>query len=87
MKIKKEKQIENLVKNGVIIATQEYLVHDNGGIQKLGEIERISYGNWESDRERLVANEPVDIARAVMAIWGDEPTIAEPTQKELEEEL
>lgn len=74
MEIRKEKIIENLVKDGVIIATQEYLVRDEVK-QKIGEIYRESYGNWESDRNRLVKSEPEEIINAVMAIWGDAPTV------------
>ena len=78
MEIIKEKQIENLIKNGVIIATQEYLLRDGKDKQKVGNISRESYGNWKSDRERLLRNEPSEIVNAVMAIWGDIPTLAEP---------
>lgn len=78
MQIEQEKLIENLVKNGVIIATQEYLVREGEGRQKIGEVSRESYGNWESDRNRLRNNEPPEIATAVMAIWGDTPTLEDP---------
>lgn len=71
MEIIQEKQIENLVKNGVIIATQEYLLRDGNTRQKVGAIFRESYGNWKSDRERLCRQEPQEIVNAVMAIWGD----------------
>lgn len=74
MEILKEKVIENLVKDGVIIATQEYLARDSVK-QKIGEVYRESYGNWESDRKRLTENEPEEIVNAVMAIWGDAPTV------------
>ncbi|MDE6567920.1 MAG: hypothetical protein K2K70_09365 [Lachnospiraceae bacterium] len=74
MEIRKEKIIENLVRDGVIIATQEYLVRD-GDEQKIGDIYRESYGNWESDRKRLTENEPEKIVNAVMTIWGDSSTV------------
>lgn len=78
MEIKKEKQIESLVENGVIIATQEILEREGMEPQKLGEVTRESYGNWESDRQRLANNEPQKIVDAVLAIWGDAPTLDEP---------
>ena len=74
MEIRKEKIIENLVRDGVIVATQEYLVRD-GIKQKIGDIYRESYGNWEEDRQRLIENEPEEIVNAVMTIWGDSPTV------------
>lgn len=78
MQIIKEKQIENLIKNGVIIATQEYLVKEGNHKEKIGDVSRESYGNWESDRNRLCKNEPQNIVDAVMAIWGTVPTVEEP---------
>lgn len=78
MEIIEEKQIEHLIKNGVIIATQAYLLKDSETRQKIGEMVRKSYGNWNSDRERLTQEEPPEIVHAVMAIWGDTPSIEEP---------
>ena len=78
MEIIKEKQIENLVKNGVIIASQEYLLREGNSRQKIGDLSREAYGNWKSDRDRLCRQEPQEIINAVMAIWGDTPTIEEP---------
>lgn len=77
MEIKQEKRIEDLCKNGVIIATQEVLIQDNKEPQKIGEITRVSYGNSERDRNRLKENEPEDIVTAVMTIFGDTPTNTE----------
>lgn len=78
MQIIKEKQIENLIKHGVIIATQEYLVREGNDKENIGNVSRESYGNWESDRNRLCQNEPQEIVDAVMAIWGTVPTMEEP---------
>ena len=77
MKIEQVKRIEDLCKDGVIIATQDILVRDNKEPQNVGEVMRVSYGNWESDRQRLIENEPENVVNAVMAIWGDKPTIDE----------
>ncbi len=78
MEIIKEKQIENLIQDGVIIATQEYLLREEGKKQKIGDLSRTSYGNWKSDRDRLRSNEPQEIVTAVMEIWGGTPTIEDP---------
>ena len=77
MEIKQEKRIEDLCKNGVIIATQDVLIQDNKEPQNVGETKRISYGNSERDRRRIAENEPEDIVTAVMAIFGDTPTVTE----------
>lgn len=85
MEIREEKQIENLVRDGVIIATQKVLVQSGEENQNIGDVTRESYGNWPSDRERLMANEPADIVTAVMAIWGDTPTVDEPVLAEMKQ--
>lgn len=81
MEIKEEKIIETLVKDGVIILTKKYVEID-GVRNKVGEDVRESYGNWESDRQRLIDNESNDIVSSVFAIWGDTPTIEEPSVNE-----
>lgn len=85
MNIEEIRNIEDLCRDGVIIATQEMLVRDDEKPQRVGDVKRVSYGNWESDRQRLVENEPENIVNAVMAIWGDVPTIVEPTIESKEE--
>lgn len=74
MEIREEKHIEDLCRDGVIIATQEILVRDTVE-ERVGEIKRKSYGNWESDRKMLCQNEPEDIVSAVFSIWGNEATV------------
>lgn len=85
MNIIENKNIEDLFVDGVIIATQKMLISDGEEPQKVGDVKRVSYGNWQSDRQRLVENEPENIVNAVMAIWGDVPTIIEPTIEVQEE--
>lgn len=85
MNIIENKNIEDLCVDGVIIATQKMLIIDDEEPQKVGDVKRVSYGNWQSDRQRLVENEPENIVNAVMAIWGDVPTIIEPTIETKEE--
>lgn len=78
MKIREEKQIENLVKNGVIVATQKVLIQKGEENQNVGEMTRKAYGNWPSDRERLMHSEPDDVVSVAFAIWGDAPMVSEP---------
>lgn len=85
MNIEENRNIEDLCRDGVIIAIQEILVRDDEEPQRVGDVKRVSYGNWESDRQRLIENEPENIVNAVMAIWGDTPTVVEPTIKVQEE--
>ena len=85
MNIEEIRNIEDLCRDGVIIAIQEMLVRDDEEPQRVGDVKRVSYGNWESDRHRLIENEPENIVNAVMAIWGDTPTVIEPTIEVQEE--
>lgn len=85
MNVIENKNIEDLFVDGVIIATQKMLISDDEEPQKVGDVKRVSYGNWQSDRQRLVENEPENIVNAVMAIWGDTPTVVEPTIEVQEE--
>ena len=85
MNIEENRNIEDLCRDGVIIAIQEMLVRDDEEPQRVGDVKRVSYGNWESDRQRLIKNEPENIVNAVMAIWGDTPTVVEPTIEAKEE--
>lgn len=85
MNIEEIRNIEDLCQDGVIIATQKMLISDDEEPQKVGDVKRVSYGNWESDRQRLIENEPENIVNAVMAIWGDTPTVIEPTIEVQEE--
>ena len=77
MNIIENKNIEDLCVDGVIIATQKMLISDDEEPQKVGDIKRISYGNSARDRNLLKENEPENIVKAVMAIFGDTPTVDE----------
>ena len=77
MNVKEKKIIKVLVEDGVIISTQKYIEID-GILNQVGDETNESYGNWASDRERLIENEPEDIVCSVFAIWGDVPTVEEP---------
>lgn len=46
---------------------------------QIGSNHRRAYSNSASGREMLIANEPEDTVAEVMEVWGDEPTIKEPT--------
>lgn len=77
MNIIEKKIIKILVEDGVIITTQKFIDID-GKMNKVGDAIDESYGNWMSDRKRLIANEPEDVINSIFAIWGDTPTVEEP---------
>lgn len=44
-----------------------------------GKNHRRAYSNSESGRMNLVANEPKEVVEEIMVIWGNTPTIEEPS--------
>ena len=80
MEIKTTYYIDRLTANSVSIGKQEFLVN-GGNTQKLGEMHRKAYFNSESGRAELKKEIPEQYASAVLAIWGDKPTVMEDVEK------
>lgn len=76
-----EKIIEILTKESVVVLTKK-MINLDGIPQQVGKDERSSYGNWASDRERLIRDEPKDIVDTIFTLWGDTPTVEEPVKSE-----
>lgn len=88
-----KKTATNLTSESVSVLTQEFeTVKDTemqfiDGVETEVEIEkkvqvgsnhRCAYANTESGRALLAEKEPEEIVAAVMAVWGDAPTVEEP---------
>lgn len=71
-----EKIIDMLTKDSVSIITKKF-IEDNGEKLQVGDIHRCAYVNSKEGRVAIVSNEPEDVSSAVLAYWGDEPTIVE----------
>jgi len=82
--------IHRLTTEFVEIDSEQY-VEINGQQIKLDVPKHsVSYINSVSGRERLLYDQPVNIIKAVLLIWGDEPTIEEeeiPETDDQEEEI
>lgn len=74
MDIREKKIIDMLTVNSVSIATDKFIVLD-GQEQQVGERHRIAYENSESGRDKIRNEQPEDVVNAVLAIWGDTPTV------------
>lgn len=74
MDIKEQKTVDMLVRDSVSILTQKFIEID-GVPTQVGNNHRCGYVNSEAGRLKLMQNEPKDVVNAVMAIWGDKPTI------------
>lgn len=70
------KYIERLNPDGVIIVNQ--ITASVNDVDTVIAEEREAYGNWPSDRQRLIDNEPENLVDAIMIIFGESPTIEEP---------
>ena len=68
--------IEHLTPNGVNIKTQKYIEQD-GVEYALGEPHRCAFVNSERGRTEIATELPEPYLSAVMAVWGDAPTVIE----------
>lgn len=71
-----KKTVDMLTTDSVSVLTQQILEVD-GTIYTLGNHRR-AYVNSAQGREAIAAEQPEDVAAAVMAIWGDTATVTEP---------
>ena len=68
--------VDMLTTDSVSILTQQTI--DVGGVTYTLGNNRRAYVNSTGGREALAAEQPEDVVAAVMAIWGDTPTVTEP---------
>ena len=81
--MKKIKEVRNDTLNASIIM-QEYVEVD--GVEYYSDaIEVKMYHNSAEDRERLKEEQPEAIANGILEVWGDIPTVIEPTIEVQEE--
>lgn len=76
MDIEERKTVDMLTKDSVSILTQKFITINDIPTQ-VGENHRNGYVNSESGRERLTEEEPQEVQDAVLAIWGELPTVTE----------
>ena len=72
-----KKSVDMLTKNGVSVETTQTAVID-GTEYTLGLPHRCAYVNSVQGRALLAEQEPEDVVAAVLAMWGDTPTVEEP---------
>lgn len=69
--------IDALNKNSVSIKRQKTITSD-GETYEIGDPHRCAYVNSASGREQIAAEVPDPYLSAVLAVWGDTPTIEDP---------
>ena len=66
--------LDMLTETGVSVKTQKYI--EDGGVEyAVGEPHRRAYVNSERGRTEIAAELPEPYLSAVMAVWGEAPTV------------
>ena len=81
MDLKEKITLDMLTKDSVSVLRQQFINY-NGTEMQVGENIRNAYMNDESGREQLRAVLSEEYYNAVMAVWGNAPTVDEPTEDE-----
>lgn len=68
--------LDALNKNSVSVKARKAIMQD-GVTYEIGEPHRCAYVNSESGRAKLAKDVPEPYLSAVMAVWGNDPTMAE----------
>lgn len=76
MEIKEKITLDMLTPDSVSILKQQYITIDGADI-KVGDNIRNAYMNTQTDRNILKEVLPEDYYNAVLAVWGDAPTVLE----------
>ncbi|WP_293969662.1 hypothetical protein [uncultured Ruminococcus sp.] len=79
MDIKTKITLDMLTTDSVSVLKQQYITVDETDI-RVGENVRNAYMNTQTERELLKSELPEEFYNAVIAVWGDTPTIAEPAE-------
>lgn len=79
MEIKEKIILDMLTTDSVSVLKQQYITVDGTGI-KVGDNIRNAFMNTQNEREQLKEILPEEYYNAVIAVWGDTPTVAEPAE-------
>ena len=82
MELKEKITLDMLTKESVSVLRQQFLNY-NGVDMQVGENIRNAYMNSKSGREQLRKVLSDEYFNAVMAVWGDNPTVDEPIESEV----
>ena len=83
MELKEKITLDMLTKDSVSVLRQQFLTF-NGEEMQVGVNIRNAYMNSKSGREQIRKVLSDEYYNAVMAVWGTEPTVEEPTESEIE---
>jgi hypothetical protein len=83
MELKEKITLDMLTKDSVSVLRQQFLTF-NGEEMQVGVNIRNAYMNSKTGREQIRKVLSDEYYNAVMAVWGTEPTVEEPTESEIE---
>ena len=69
--------LDALTQNSVSVKTRKTITQDGIGYE-IGDPHRCAYVNSVSGRQQLAAELPEPYLSAVLAVWGNAPTVDEP---------
>lgn len=81
MELKEKITLDMLTKDSVSVLRQQFLNYGGTEMQVGGNV-RNAYMNSVSGREQLKTVLSDEYYNAVMAVWGTEPTVEDPTESE-----
>ena len=79
MEIKEKITLDMLTTDSVSVLKQQYITIDGADV-KVGDNVRNAYMNTQTEREQLKEILPEEYYNAVIAVWGDTPIVAEPSE-------
>ena len=71
--------LDALTQNSVSVKTRKTITQDGIGYE-IGDPHRCAYVNSVSGRKQLAAELPEPYLSAVLAVWGDAPTVEDPAE-------
>lgn len=77
MEIKEKITLDMLTSDSVSVLKQQYISVDGTDI-KVGDNVRNTYMNTQTERDNLSVKLPEEFYNAVIAVWGNAPTVVEP---------
>lgn len=81
MELKEKVTLDMLTNESVSVLRQQF-VNINGVDMQVGENVRNAYANSVNGREELKKVLSEEYCNAVMAVWGENPTVKDPTESE-----
>ncbi len=78
MTITTKTTLDNLCENSVSVLKQDYITVGNADVQ-IGDNHRRAFVNSLSGRSAIAEYIGEPYISAVLSVWGDEPTVTEPT--------